>query len=338
MDNPLTRWKRPIFKIRYSRNSQISVWKPNIFPRQDIPKCFLFYGLGTHGILHTQFGLILTTLWPDEKDLFLKFVILEIRKFLYENLTFFLHKLYQKLFRFYALATQGILHNDFGSIWTTPWSDEIDLFLKFIIREIRKFPYEKLTFFLDKLYQNSFFSVFYFRYPWYTPKPVWFDFDNSLTRWKRLIFKIRYSRNSHISVWKSNFFPRQAIPKFFLFYTLGTHGILHTQFGSIWTTPWSDEIDLFLKFIIREIRKFPYEKLTFFLDKLYQNSFFSVFYFRYPWYTPKPVWFDFDNSLIRWNRPIFKIHYPRNSQISVWKANFFPRQAISKLFLFCFLL
>ena len=52
------------------------------------------------------------------------------------------------------------------------------IFLKLLKRNDRKFPYEKLTFFLGKLYQ-----------------------------------------------------------KFFLFYTLGTHGILHTKFGSIWTTP-----------------------------------------------------------------------------------------------------
>ena len=211
MDNPLTRWKRPIFKIRYSRNSQISVWKPNIFPRQAIPKCFLFYGLGTHGILHTQFGLIWTTPWPDEKDLFLKFVILEIRKFLYENLTFFLHKLYQKLFRFYALATQGILQTDFGSIWTSPWN--------------------------------------------------------------RPILIISYPRNSQISVWKASFFPRQAIPKVLFDLHSGYPRYTPYPFGLIWTSPWPDEKDLFLKFVIREIRKFPYENLTFFLDKLYQNAF-----------------------------------------------------------------
>ena len=57
----------------------------------------------------------------------------------------------------------------------------------------------------------------------------------------------------------------------FLHYILGTHGILHTEIGLIWTTPWPDEKDLFLKFVIREIRKFPYEKLTFFLGKLYQK-------------------------------------------------------------------
>ena len=82
------------------------------------------------------------------------------------------------------------------------------------------------------------------------------NLDNSLTRWKRPIFKYR-----------------QAIAKILLFYILGTRGILHTQFGSIWTSLWPDEKDLFLKFANRKIRKFPYEKLTFFLHKLYQKFF-----------------------------------------------------------------
>ena len=100
---------------------------------------------------------------------------------------------------------------------------------------------------------------------------MWFDLDNSLTRRKRPIFKIRYSRNSQISVWKPNFFPRKAIPKI------------------------------------------P-----------------SVLDSRHPWYTQYPVWFTLDNSLTRRKRPIFKIRYSRNSQISVWKPNFFPRKAIAK--------
>ena len=66
--------------------------------------------------------------WPGEGDLFLKLVIREIRKFPYENLTLFLDKLYQKLFLFYTLATQLILHTKFASIWTSPWPDEKDLF------------------------------------------------------------------------------------------------------------------------------------------------------------------------------------------------------------------
>ena len=101
---------------------------------------------------------------------------------------------------------------------------------------------------------------------------IWFTLDNSLTRWKRPIFKIRYSRNSQFSVWKTNFFPRQAIPK-----------------------------------------------------KLF------VIHFRYAWDTPYRIWFNLNNSFTRWKRPIFKIRYSRNSQISVWKTNFFPRQAIPKI-------
>ena len=50
--------------------------------------------------------------------------------------------------------------------------------------------------------------------------------------------------------------------------------ILQTEFHSIWTTPWPDEKELFLKFFVCENRKFPYEILTFFLDKLYQKFLF----------------------------------------------------------------
>ena len=43
--------------------------------------------------------------------------------------------------------------------------------------------------------------------------------------------------------------------KLFLFYTLITMMILHTEFGLIWTTPWPDEKDLVLKFSkIRNLR------------------------------------------------------------------------------------
>ena len=153
--------------------------KHELFPGTLGGPFFLHYNLDFTGSLWYQFGSLWTTPWPDEKDLFLKFVIREIRNFPYEKLTFFLGKLYQKNFSLYTSGTHGILHTEFGLIWTTPLPDEKDLFLKFVIREIRKFPYEKLTFFLGKLYQ-----------------------------------------------------------KLFSFYTLGTHGILHTEFGLIWTTPW----------------------------------------------------------------------------------------------------
>ena len=45
---------------------------------------FLSQSPPTLGILHTKFGLIWTTSWPDKKDLFLKFFFREIQKVPYE--------------------------------------------------------------------------------------------------------------------------------------------------------------------------------------------------------------------------------------------------------------
>ena len=158
--------------------------------------------------------MIWLTPWPDEKDLFLKLLIWNNSKFPYEKLTFFLGKLYQRLFLFYTLGTHGILHTQFDLIWLTPWPDEKDLFLKLLIWNNSKFSYEKLTFFLGKLYR-----------------------------------KIVLSQSST------------------------TMEELHNKFGLIWTTFWPDEKDLFLKLLIWNNSKFPYEKLIFFLGKLYQRFF-----------------------------------------------------------------
>ena len=43
-----------------------------------------------------------------------------------------------------------IFFSDFGSIWRSFLPYENDLFLKFVIRKVRKYPYEKLTFLLRK--------------------------------------------------------------------------------------------------------------------------------------------------------------------------------------------
>ena len=52
LDNSLNRWKRPIFKIWYSRNSKISVWNTQLFHRQAIAK-IPFFLHSTQGILNT---------------------------------------------------------------------------------------------------------------------------------------------------------------------------------------------------------------------------------------------------------------------------------------------
>ena len=65
-----------------------------------------------------------------------------------------------------------------------------------------------------------------------------------------------------------NFFLGTLGVPLFLHYNLNITGSLGYQFSSLWTIPWPDEKDLFLKFVIYEIRKFPYENLNFLLGKL----------------------------------------------------------------------
>ena len=275
LDNSLTQWNRPIFKIRYLRNSQISVWNTNFFPRQAIPKILFVLPSTYPGDTPYRVWFDLNNSLTRWKRPIFKFLIRENRKFPYEKLTFFLDELHQKFFLFYTLHTLGILHTEFNLVWTTHWPDEKDLFSKFVICEIRKFPYEILTFFLGKLYQN--FFLFHtldtigilhaeFGLIWTTPWPNEIDLFS-----KFVICEIRKFPYEILT-----FFLGKLYQKFFLFYTLDTIGILHAEFGLIWTTPWPNEIDLFSKFVICEIRKFPYEILTFFLGKLYQK--FFLFY------------------------------------------------------------
>ena len=65
---------------------------------------------------------------------------------------------------------------------------------------------------------------------------------------------------------KTQFFPKQRLAKIIFFKNLATLGILPTKFGLIST--WTDQRDLFLEFVIREICKFTHEFPTFFLDRL----------------------------------------------------------------------
>ena len=107
----------------------------------------------------------------------------------------------------------------------------------------------KTNFFLSTLYQK--FFALHSHYTGDTPYRVWFDLDNSLTRWKATIFKIL--KNSKFAKFakfrmKNHFSPRQALPTTFFLYTLITLVILNTEFGLVWTTPWCAEKEFFLKF------------------------------------------------------------------------------------------
>ena len=130
LNNTVTRWKGPIFKNPFREIQEVSYEILTFFLGKLYQKFFLFNILITLVILHAEFCLIWTTPWPDEKDLFLKFLFREIQKVSHEILTFFLGKLYQKLFWFYILNTLVINHAEFRLIWTHPWPDKISIFLK----------------------------------------------------------------------------------------------------------------------------------------------------------------------------------------------------------------
>ena len=192
-------------------------------------------------ILHTAFGSIWTTPWPDEKDLFLKFLFREIQKVLYENPTFFIVELNKKYFLHYTVITMVILHAQLGLIWATPWPDKKQLFLRFSkIRNSRSSQNSvwKTIFLPGKLYQQLFllytlitlvilnteFGLIWTT-SWSAEKEFFLNFS-----------KILNSRNSQNSVWKPNFVLR-TLYQIFLLYTPITLVILHTPFGLIWTTP-----------------------------------------------------------------------------------------------------
>ena len=154
----------------------------------------------------------------------------------------------------------------FGLTWTTPWPDQKDLFSKFVIREIQKFPCEKLTFFLTKLYQKCVLS-YTLPSTGDTPYHVWIDLDDSLTRSKRHIFKVRYSRNTKISVWETNFFPKQFISKMRFVIHSTNAGDTPCQVCFDLDNSLTQKKPIFKNRNSRNT-KFPCEKLTFFLAKL----------------------------------------------------------------------
>ena len=107
-------------------------------------------------------------------------------------------------------------------ICKAPWPDEKDLFLKFLkIRNSRNS--QNSVWRTNLLPRQAIAKILFLLHSTYTgdtPFQVWFNLDIFLIQSKITIFKILTSRNSQISVWKSNCLARQANRKFFLFYTL----------------------------------------------------------------------------------------------------------------------
>ena len=247
MDNSLTRWKRPNFKIPFSRISNSSVWKPNFSPRQAKPK--ILFALHCHYTGDTQYRV-----WFDLDNSLTRWkrTIFKIRE-----------------------------------------NSQYAKFAKFRM---------KTHFFLGKQYQQLF--ALHCHYTGDTPYWVWFDLDNSLTDENELFLKfakICTSRNSQNSVWKPILFLRQAIPKKTFCCTLIALVIHNTEFGLIGKTHWPDEKELFLKFSkIRNSRisQKPVWKPKVFPRQAIPKVLFSL-HSHYTGDTPYRVWFDLDISLTR---------------------------------------
>ena len=208
-------------------------------------------------------------------------------------------------------------------------------FQKFFFPEIQV-PYENPPFLLGKINQkyfllNTFITLVIlntdFGLIWTTP---WPDENEIFLN----IAKIRTSRNSQSSVWKPNFFSRQAIP----------NTPFAVQYHCTGDTPYRVWFDLdncltrwkriFFKILknsqFTKIAKF-HMKTQIFPRQAIPKVLFDL-HSHYNGDTPFRVWFDLENSLTRWKRPIIKIPFSRNSKSSVWYTNFFPRQAVPIFF------
>ena len=249
MDKSLTRWKGPIFKIPFSRNSKSFVWKPNFFPRQAIQK--LLFALQFHytGDTPCRVWLDLDNSLTRWKRPIFKIPFSQNSKSSVWNSNFFAGQaIPQILFALhchYTVDTQYRVWFDLDNSLTRWKKNYFWNSQKFAIRDIRKIPYENPNFFLGKLYQNFCFTLSL--HWWYSIlRLVWFG--QLLNPMKKTFFKILFSRNSKSSVWNTNFFP-DKVYHFFLLYALITLVILHPEFGLIWTTPWPDEKEFFFKIL-----------------------------------------------------------------------------------------
>ena len=230
-----------------------------------------------------------------------------------------------------------ILNTESDLIWTTPWPAEKEFFFKFSkIRNSRNSQNSvwKLNFFLGTLYQKTFCFTLSLHWWCSIPRLVWFgQLLNPMTK-KTYFQNSFFAKFAKVPYKNPIFFPRPALT-IFLLYTLITLLILNTEFDLIWTTPWPAEKEFFFKFSkIRNSRNLQNSvwKPNFFLGALYQYFFCLTLSLNW-WYSmPSLVWFG--QLLDPMKKNFFKIPFSRNSQISVRKPNFFPRQALPILFCF----
>ena len=163
------------------------------------------------------------------------------------------------------------------------------------------------TNFFPKQAKPKIFFALHSHYTGDTPYRVWFDLDNTLTRWKKKLFlKTPFSRNSNSSVGKPNFFPKKANPKIFFalhfHYTGGTSYRVWFDLDNSWTQC--------KRIIFKILKNSQFAKFAKFRMKtqLFPKHALPIFFALHSHYTgdtPYRVWFDLDNSLTRWKKNYF---------------------------------
>ena len=233
--------KNLFLKLLFREIQKVLQENPIFFLRKLNQKYFLLNTVITLVKLHTAFGLIWTTPLPDAKELFLKFSKIRNSRNSQNSVwkpNFFPGTLFQFFFALHSHYT--------GDTPYSVWFNLDNSLTRWKKKPIFKIPFSrnskssvgKPNFFPKKAKPKILFAL-HSHYTGDTPYRVWFDLDNSLTRWKRIIFKIlknsQFAKFAKFSM-KTQLFPKHALP-IFLLYTLTTLVILHTAFGLIWTTP-----------------------------------------------------------------------------------------------------
>ena len=191
-----------------------------------------------------------------------------------------------------------ILNIEFGLIWTTPWPDEKEFFLRFskirnswnsqnsvwktIFFSRQAIPKTFLLYPLIRLViLNAEFGLIWTT-PWPAEKEFFLKFSN-----------IRNSRNSQNCVWKPNFFLGNIYQKFFCF-TLSLHwwcSILRlVRFGQLLEPMKKNFLRILNNSQFAKSAKFRM-KSHFFLEKLYQQLFCFTLSIHSRYSIPSLVWF-----------------------------------------------
>ena len=235
-------WKRPIFKVPFSRNSKGSVWNTNFFTRRAIAKIAF--------VLHSTYkGDTPCQVWFN-LDNFLtqsEIILFKIRHSQNSQ-----NSVWQPIFfpRQAIAKIHFFLH--FTYTGDTPWQVGFDLNSSLARgkKPIFKIPFSRNSkssvwstnrFTRNAIAWTSF--VLYSTCTGDTPCQILFDFDNFLTQSKRIVLKIRYSRNSKRFVWNAyeilTFFLGELL-RFFVVFCFSLY--LHRENSIIPSLVWFEQL------------------------------------------------------------------------------------------------